>query len=149
MDVIDNEDKYLTELDYDLLNIIPKSTAEETLEKIQRQIEQYKTDHIGIPTNMFDNILKKRDPLPFDTRTVEVNQERLDAVFMYLVLMAHYKILQKREDGLVKCHIRYLKSFIHWGTDRVLNALNFLEKEGIIKYEIIEDVRKPNIKILK
>ena len=148
MDVTDG-DIYTTEFDNEIFDIIPKSTAEETLEKIQREINQYQQDHIGIPTDMFDKILRKREPTQFDKRSVEVDSDRLDAVFMYLVLMAHYKVLQRREDGLVKCHIRYLKSFMHWGTDRVLKALGTLEKRGVIKYEIVEDVRKPNIKLLK
>jgi len=132
-----------------VLNIIPRSTAEETLEKIQKQIEQYKHDHINVPYDMFNGILKKRNPNPINARTVEVNQEQLDAAFMYLVLMAHYKKLQRREDGMVKCHVRYLKSFMHCGSDRVRDALSFLERRGIIKYEILDDVRQPNIKILK
>ena len=144
-----DRDIYITELADEELYIVPRSTAEETLEKIQKQIDQYQQDHIGIPTDMFAQILRKREPTSFDKRSVEVDPDRLDAVFMYLVLMAHYKVLQRREDGLVKCHIRYLKSFMHWGTDRVLEALGNLEKRGVIKYEIVEDVRKPNIKLLK
>ena len=146
MNVID-DDKWF-EFDEEL-SIIPKSTVEETLEKIQRHIDQHKKDHLSIPLDMFNGILKKREPNPFDERTVEVNQELLDAAIMYLVLLAHQMKLQKREDGLVKCHVRYLKSFLHWGSDRVRNSINYLKRRHIIKYEILEDVRQPNIKILK
>ena len=139
MDVIEEGDIYTTELANKELSITPRSTAEDTLQEL---IGLYQQKHISIPVDMFNGVLKNPPG-----EITKVNERVLDTAIMYLVLLLHSKKIQK-SDGTVKCSIRYLMGFLHWGQRRVREAIKDLEHREIIKYEALDNPQRPNIRII-
>jgi len=126
------------------LNIKTNLISEDTLrESINQALEEHNRKNITMPIDLFNGILLKKKG-----RRAEVNQSLRDAIILYMVLLAHQKKIQKREDNTFKCHIRYLMGFLQWGQKRVTDAIKLLENRNLIEYEYIEDPRRPNIKLL-